>query len=146
MGIRINKRSAPLLRGVFFITFAFFFLSIFTSELIWALTGTNPPVLNPAKLNPAPMIGAFLIVVLLTVFIPKPRSLFLGFILGGMLSNYFASVFFSPVGDFIFLPGSGDLYFNIADVGIIAGPILYFIFLIVEVIKEEIAYKRSEYA
>jgi hypothetical protein len=122
-----NRRVATL-RGVFLVA-----LLVFLPSLLLQLLIADPPAENFFQPNPLFFfLFAFLTLFLVTV-LPRKRSLFLGISLGGIMSNYFMAHFLpGPVFDYLLVPGSADHYFNLPDLAILLGSVLYALFALLE--------------
>jgi hypothetical protein len=125
------------LRGVLLVAFLWGLLSFFSSELLWPLLGTTPPVENFDQVPLFPLIPILVAISLVVYIDPQRRTLLLGLALGGILANTFGSHLFSPVADYLPIPGSDGYYANLADVGILLGPILYLFLHLRDWLKEE---------
>lgn len=132
------------LRGVLLVAFLWGGISFFSSEILWPLFGILPPVENFDQVPLRPLFPLALLILLLIRIDPKRRTLLLGLSLGGIVANTIGSHFFSPVADYIPIPGGADHYANLADVGILLGPLLYLFLHLLDWLREEVLFARSK--
>ncbi len=137
-----KEKITRSLRGTLLISATIFIVAMFISQILFPVTSLDPVVENGASLSPFNYIATILLVGFILVASSTPLTvLFTGLLLGGASANYIEHLVFGPVDDYIYVPFSGDLYCNIADVAILSGIIVCALTMIFNQIKHKALFR-----
>ena len=125
------QRFRASLRGTLLLSFCIFAVTATISHFILPLLGHEPPVKNSEENAGIWLVFLWGSACFLLLMVPRPAMvLAVSLMAGGATSNVLDRKLFGPVADYLPLPWSGGIYFNLPDMLIAIGPVfllLYFL-------------------